>query len=87
MSLDREQYIRKLEGEVRRNRLGNAVLNGIIWGGVMPPLAYEGINQLIGRQTYSEGILLCLAGGIVGPTVAFIRERRRQKQEVTLSFD
>ncbi len=80
MSQDREQHIKKLEEQVRQNSMNNALLSGVYWGGLITPLAYAGINQLIGRQTYNETLFISFTGVFVGPTVAFIRERRKQKR-------
>lgn len=81
MSKDREQYIKQLEDEVKNHRMSDALMGGIFWGGFMPPVVYEAVNQLIGRETGGESLLLCLAGAVAGPTIAFIREKRRQKRE------
>lgn len=79
---DREQYIKRLEANDRSSRMEHAIMSGVVWGGFMTFLAYDGFMEIIGRPDDPEALLVGLIGLVVGPTVAFIREKRKQQQEI-----
>ncbi|MBI2596519.1 hypothetical protein HYW46_07365 [Candidatus Daviesbacteria bacterium] len=83
MLQDREQYIRWLEERDKSDRLLVAATGGILVGGWVPALGYEQLMHLLGREPQGiEGMAILLVGALAGSTIAFIRERRRQKREL-----
>lgn len=77
-----KQELCVLRKKDRENRIMYALTGGAFWGAFIPTVGYSSVLQLFGRTTGIETLAITGIGLIAGPTVAFIREKRRQKEEV-----